>query len=506
MKNQTATCSKIFSAVVLLMAASGSPAFSQQPLGLFEGHADIGAVKNAGSAVYDAGKEEYTVTGSGVNMWFDHDEFHMLWKRMAGDFILNARAEFVGAGVDPHRKLGWIVRASLDSNSAYADVAVHGDGLTSLQFRRTLAAPTEEVKSTLTGANVIQLERKGNTYTMSVARYGEPLVSEQLADLVLGDEVYVGLFVCSHNKEVIEKAVFRDVRIVIPPKDDYVPYRDYLGSHLEVLDIETGNRKILYSAPVSLQAPNWTPDGKALIYNSNGLVYRFDLEQKQPAVINTDFATSNNNDHVLTFDGTMLGISHHSKDHENKSIIYTLPVQGGKPKLITDLGPSYLHGWSPDNKYLIYTAERNGDYDLYRISAKGGKEKRLTDTKGLDDGSEYSPDGKYIYFNSVRSGTMQIWRMRANGKNPEQLTNDEFNNWFPHISPDGKWVVFLSYQKDVAPGDHPFYKQVYLRLMPFAGGKPKVLAYVYGGQGTINVPSWSPDSKKVAFVSNTDLK
>jgi Tol biopolymer transport system component len=341
---------------------------------------------------------------------------------------------------------------------------------------------------------------------MSVARFGENFATEQIADLALDDEVYVGLCVCSHNKDVMEKAVFRDVRIIVPPKDDYVPYRDYIGSNLEILDIESGNRKIIHRSPESLQAPNWTPDGKALIYNHNGKLYRFDLAKNEPEVINTDFATSNNNDHVLTFDGRMLGISHHSKDDGNQSIIYTLPVQGGKPKRITAKGPSYLHGWSPDNKFLIYTAERNGDYDIYKISAKGGEEKRLTDAKGLDDGSEYTPDGKYIYFNSVRSGSMQIWRMKPDGNEQERITDDEFNNWFPHVSPDGKSIVFLSYTKEVAPNDHPFYKQVYLHLMPFEGGQPKVIAYVYGGQGTINVPSWSPDSKKVAFVSNTDLK
>jgi len=256
-----------------------------------------------------------------------------------------------------------------------------------------------------------------------------------------------------------------------------------------------------------LQAPNWTPDGKALIYNHNGRLYRFDLAQKLPMLLNTDFATSNNNDHVLTFDGKMLGISHHSKDDSNRSIIYTLPVQGGKPKRITAHGPSYLHGWSPDGEFLVYVGERNDEYDIYKISAKGGEEIRLTSAEGLDDGPEYTPDGKYIYFNSVRSGTMQIWRMKPEGGDQEQVTSDEYNNWFPHISPDGKWIIILSFSKEVDPSDHPFYKQVYLRLMPAAeGGKPKVIAYVYGGQGTINVPSWSPDSKKVAFVSNTEVK
>jgi Tol biopolymer transport system component len=100
---------------------------------------------------------------------------------------------------------------------------------------------------------------------------------------------------------------------------------------------------------------------------------------------------------------------------------------------------------------------------------------------------------------------MQLWRMKPDGKDPEPVTNDEYNNWFPHLSPDGRQIAFLSYGNDVAPAEHPYYKQVYLRLMPVEGGAPRVIAYVYGGQGTINVPSWSPDGRMLAFVSNSDL-
>jgi Tol biopolymer transport system component len=126
----------------------------------------------------------------------------------------------------------------------------------------------------------------------------------------------------------------------------------------------------------------------------------------------------------------------------------------------------------------------------------------LTSGNQLDDGSEYSPDGKYIYFCSTRSGKMQIWRMDPDGKNQTQLTFDELNNWFPHVSPDNKWIVFLSFPKEVPADKHPFYERVTIRMMPVNGGEVKVIAYLYGGQGTINVPSWSPDSKSIAFVSN----
>ncbi|CCH02337.1 Periplasmic component of the Tol biopolymer transport system-like protein [Fibrella aestuarina BUZ 2] len=494
-------------AIVLLCLLTAS-ATHAQPLGLFDGHTDVGKVKKAGSARYDAKKDEYMLTGAGYNIWFDHDEFHFLWKRMKGDFILTTRASLIGKGVDPHRKVGWMVRSSLDSNSAHINAAEHGDGLTSLQFRRKTGALTEEVKAKMTGADVIQLARRGNTYTMSVAKFGEPFITEQVTDLDLGDDVYVGLFIGSHNKDVVEQGVFSDVRISIPARENFVPYREYIGSNIEVLDLATTRRNILYYSPESLQAPNWTPDNKAFIYNSNGKIYRFDLKKKTPALLNTDYVTNNNNDHVLSFDGKMLGLSSSSKDHGNKSIVYTVSVGGGKPKQITPVGHSYLHGWSPDGKWLVYTAQRDGEFDIYKVSSTGGPETQLTTAKALDDGPEYSPDGKYIYFNSTRSGLMQIWRMDADGSNQIQITNDEFNNWFPHISPDGKQMVILSFLKDISPDDHPFYKQVYLRHIPIENGQPakttpRVLAYIYGGQGTINTPSWSPDSKKLAFISNS---
>jgi Tol biopolymer transport system component len=472
-------------------------------LGLFEGQTDVGNPSRPGSVNYDLETEVYRVRGAGQNIWADTDEFQFVWKRLKGDFILCARAEFIGQGVEPHRKLGLMVRSSLDTGSPHVNGVVHGDGLTSLQFRRTAGGLTEEIKSSITGAEVIQLERQGDRYILSVARFGEPFVATQLENLPLGNEVYVGLFVCAHNPDVVEEAVFKDVRITIPAWAELVPYRDHLGSRLEALDVNTGNRRVLMSTPEGIEAPNWTPDGTSLIYNSKGRLFRFPLATREPVMIDTGFADRNNNDHVLSFDGQMLGISHQPAETEGQSVIYTLPITGGEPRRVTDQYPSYLHGWSPDGKFLIYTGQRNDDFDIYRIPVEGGAEVRLTTAKGLDDGSEYAPDGKYIYFNSARTGTMQIWRMKPDGSDQEQLTHDELHDWFPHVSPDGKRVVFISFSKEIPADQHPYYQHVYLRVMPLDGGQPRVVAYLYGGQGTINVPSWSPDSRRVAFVSHT---
>lgn len=492
-----------FMPLVMQTSLAQEPAMKSSELAMLDGQADVGDAKLKGSTQFDEARQEFTLSGAGTNMWEGRDEFHFAWKRVTGDFQITAEVALVGDGVDPHRKLGVMFRDSLEPDSPYVDIAVHGDGTSSMQFRRTAGAITEQVHGPLIGAGVVQLERKGNQFTMRVARPGQPFATPRTLDIELAKESYVGIFVCSHNPDVVEKGTFHNVRLVQPAPEGFTPYRDYIGSRLEVLDVDTGRREVLHTTDDSMQAPNWTVDGKALIYNRNGKLYRFDLATRTATELNTGAATANNNDHVLSFDGSMLGISHHDPADGGRSHVFTLPVEGGEPKRVTQLGPSYFHGWSPDGRTLLYTGDRDGALDIYSIPAEGGEERRLTDAEGLDDGSEFTPNGSWIYFNSSRTGRMQIWRMTPSGADQQQVSDDDFNNWFPHISPDGKWIAMLSYLPEVEADDHPFYKQVMIRVMPAEGGPAKVVAHLYGGQGTMNVPSWSPDSKRLAFVSNS---
>jgi Tol biopolymer transport system component len=293
----------------------------------------------------------------------------------------------------------------------------------------------------------------------------------------------------------VEKAVFANVDLA----GDLAPVgKTTLYSALERVSIASTDRRVVYIAAERFEAPNWTHDGTSFLFNRNGRIYRLPAVGGDPALIDTGFANRCNNDHGISPDQTSLVISDQSQDDKG-SIVYIVPIGGGVPRRITQKSPSYWHGWSPDGKTLAFVGQRNDEFDIYTIPVTGGEETRLTTAKGLDDGPEYSPDGKYIYFNSERTGRMQIWRMRADGSEQEQVTVDDWNNWFPHISPDGVWMVFLSYEPDVK--GHPENKDVMLRIMSLSDNKVSVLARLFGGQGTINVPSWSPDSEEVAFVS-----
>ncbi|WP_373518034.1 TolB family protein, partial [Pricia sp.] len=272
-----------------------------------------------------------------------------------------------------------------------------------------------------------------------------------------------------------------------------------LESTLETIPLSSFDRRVVYHTKDHIEAPNWSPDGKTLIFNSEGSLYTIPVEGGTPEKIDTGFAKKINNDHGISPDGTQMVISDGTEN--GSSLIYTLPIGGGTPKKVTPIGPSYWHGWSPDGKTLAYCAERNGNYDIYTVPVEGGEETRLTDAGPLDDGPDYSPDGKYIYFNSARTGTMQIWRMKTDGSEQEQITTDAYHDWFAHPSPDGKWIVYVTFGTDVPAGSHPANKDVMLRLMDLQTKEIKVMAKLFGGQGTINVPSWSPDSQRVAFVS-----
>lgn len=273
-----------------------------------------------------------------------------------------------------------------------------------------------------------------------------------------------------------------------------------MKSHVETYDIETGTARLVLIHDGHIEAPNWTPDGRALIVNGGGRLFRLPLDAPALTQIDTGDLHRLNNDHGVSPDGTTLVVSQSAQPFT--SCIYTLPITGGTPTRVTPETPSWWHGWSPDGATLAYTANRSETWGIRTIPVTGGPETCVIEGGGHYDGPDYTPDGQWIWFNSDRGGSMDLWRVRPDGTDPRQMTDDARVNWFPHPSPDGTHVLYLAYEAGTE--GHPANRDVQLRLMPAEGGAPRILFDLFGGQGTINVPCWSPDARHFAFVRYSD--
>jgi TolB protein len=502
------------SALLIALAATTGVSQAQNAVGIFANHSDVGTVLHPGSSTFDSALGVYTLRGSGENMWATQDAYQFAWKKVSGDVDLTADIQFPNTAGNEHKKAVLIFRQSLDADSVYVDVALHGNSLTALQYRLEKGAPTQEVQSNFAPpmmkfpkpvfapARFRLIRRGGYAYLFIAAGPKEQLqYSGASIPIQLQGDFYAGIGVCAHDKNAVEEATFSNVRLrSLSPSIG----KPVLYSTLETVPVASTDRQVVYYAAGRFEAPNWSRDDSYFLFNRNGHLEKLLVKGGTAEAINTGDETRLNNDHGISPEGTLLAVSDNSKETNSAtgahdSLVYVLPVGGGNPRQITKTGPSYWHGWSPDGKTLAFVGQRNGNFDIYTIPVTGGEERRMTTAKGLDDGPEYSPDGEYIYFNSERTGHMQIWRMKADGSDQEQVFADDYNNWFPHISPDGKWMVFLTYEPEVS--GHPENKNVMLRVMSLADKKITVLANLFGGQGTINVPPWSPDSKEVAFVS-----
>jgi regulation of enolase protein 1 (concanavalin A-like superfamily) len=489
---------------LLLCCAAARGAGAQ---GVFETSGDVGVTPVAGKSAYEAATGEYRISGGGANMWAAADAFHFLYRKLSGDFALTADVRLVGAGKVAHRKAALMVRQSLDADAVYADVALHGDGLTALQYRPTAGALTQEFRSELTAPLRLRIERRGSRFTMFAGAPGEPLKPAGPATVALRDPVYVGLAVCSHDVNLLETAIFSNVKL--EPLAAQAAQRPRLASRISIFDLASRTTRTVYTAREIFEAPNWSRDGKHLLVNSRGRLLRLPVDGgAEPQPVELDPALRCNNDHDYSPDGKQIGLSAASPA-SRQSQVYVAGADGSNPRLLTALAPSYFHGWSPDGKFLAFVGQRGGKYNLFRVPVGGGEEQRLTSESPYDDGPDYSPDGKWIYFNSNRSGAWDVWRMPADGAGPgdaraERVTSDEREDWFPHPSPDGKWMLVFSFPQGVT-GHGERMPGVQLRLFPLPGAtmrpmRPDVLTTFFGGQGTINVNSWSPDSKRFAYV------
>jgi Tol biopolymer transport system component len=461
---------------------------------LFDRPGDVGAVVEAGKSEWDRNGAWYRVTGAGENMWFAKDAFHMLSKEVEGDVSISADFDWLTAGGHEHKKAGVILRADRTPDAPYADMIAHGDGTLSMQYRKVRGGPTLEVKTALRAPATLRIARHGDVVSAEVAPKGGTFQPIGALSIPMGAKIEAGLAVCSHEPNAKQTANFTNVALAEDGAVD--EKRRVVESTLEVMDVDTGARTIVYRAKKHFEAPNWSKDGH-LYFNGGGALWRVPAIGGEPVRIDTD-GVRINNDHGISPDGQWMAISGNKGD--GGSQIFVIPVNGGAARLVSPVKPSYWHGWSPDGKTHVFCAERNKNYDVYSIPSDGGAETRLTTADGLDDGPEYSPDGGFVYFNSVRSGVMQIWRMKPDGSAQEKISQGEVTaDWFAHPSPDGARIVYIAYEKSVE--GHPPNKEVVLKMAAMDGSNPKIIATLFGGQGTINVPSWSPDSKKIAFVS-----
>ncbi|MGB6691571.1 MAG: hypothetical protein WBE76_27355 [Terracidiphilus sp.] len=487
-------------AMISQLSASGQA--HSNSLGLFQSQSDVGSVTPPGKLSYDRATHIYTISSAGENLWSTVDGFHFVWKKMSGDASLTADMSFLNtsANPSPHRKTLLMFRQTLDGDAVYVDAAQHGVGMTALQYRSAKGATTSDIELNIASPRRVKIEKHGDVFTLFISNTGEPLHQAGASiKLHLAEPFYVGIGVCSHNKDVVESATFANVELqaLHPPSE---PAQMALYSTLETVGTNDNFTRAVVARSVSghMEAPNWTSDGKALIFNQDGHLWTIPADGGDIQMIDTGAASKCTGSHGLSPDSKWLAISCAMPD-KPEIRVYIVPSHGGPPKLVTDNPNSYWHSWSPDGKMILFVRPNKGALVIYSIPAQGGEEKALTPLDGVSDDPDYSPDGEYIYFNSNRGGTMQIWRMHPDGSAPEQVTSDGMNNWTPHPSPDGKSIVILSYPREIT--GHPANKDIQLRILSPGDKNIRTLVNIVGGSGTDNVPNWAPDGQHLAFVS-----
>jgi Tol biopolymer transport system component len=506
-------------AVAAVWMAAGVRPEALAPIGLFEDQVDVGvpATIGPGSASYDAAKKTYTIAGGGENMWATADHFHYVWKKMSGDVTLSATIQFTAtqpAGTTPvdHRKACLVLRQTLDADSLYADAAAHGNGMTALQWRAAKGDVSHDIETNIVGPKRLRIEKRGDYVSMFVADPGKAWRPAGGSTRIhLTGDFYVGLGVSSHSTDRIDTATFSDVEIATPAP---MAADAQLVSTLETIVLSSKDRRVVHVSAKGdpIESPNWLQGTtNTLVYNAGGKLFRVraDLPRAEPNVKGPltpepvalgDLRRITGN-HVLSRSGAMWAVTDESQvvGGQRRPLIFTASTGGGPARRVTSQSPSYVHGFSPDGRTIVYSGERDGNLDIYAMGVAGGDEQRLTTDAGRDEGAEFSPDGQSIYFTSDRGGAAQIWRMHADGTAQEAVTTDDQSNWSPHLSPDGRTLVFLSAAKGAVGRQQN--GDVTLRRMNLADGTVDDLTTFFGGQGTMNVSSFAPTGLHLAFVS-----
>ena len=501
----------LLAAAAAMSARAAAPASHRaQALGLFQAESNIGNVVPAGSARYDADRQVYVIASAGANAWYHIDHFNYLWTRAAGDLALSARIAFpprrYNHDPNPHRKGVLMFRESLAPGSAYVDAALHGVGLTALQYRREQGANTPDIELDIDAPQTLRLEKRGDVFTLYVSQSGQALHQVGASVRVhLRAPFYVGLGALSHDPQTTDVVEFSHVSLE-QLKPASTGARVTLYSTLQTIEFTNQYRRavVIRSVPAYMQSADWAPDGKSILVYEDGRIETVPYltpdggGAAQPIAV--DRLTGCSGNFGLSPDGKVLAVSC-SRVPGGLHQVYLLPEEGsGVPRQLTKGGTaSFFHAWSPDGKIVAFTRGSASRADIFTIPVAGGSETRLTrDT--INDGPVYSPDGQYIYFDSSRSGTTQIWRMRADGSQAEQMTDDDFLNSSPHISPDGGTLAFLSQPGGLRGGFGP----AVLRVMRFDDGLIQSVVELAGDRGSFSMQPWG-SAKRLAFITYQEL-
>ncbi len=496
-------------AAAAMSAGAAAPA-AAPPLGLFQAEADIGNVVPAGSARYDAGSRVYTIDSAGANTWYHVDHFNYLWTRASGDLALTARISFPPSRYrhepNPHRKGVLMFRQSLTPGSAYVDAALHGVGLTALQYRREQGANTPDIELNVGAPQTLRLEKRGDVFTLYVSRPGKRM--HQVGACVqvhLRAPFYVGIGALSHDPQTTDAIEFSHVGLErLQPVPARIRRRLY--STLQTIEFTNQYRRavVIRTVPGYMQSADWAPDGKSILVDEDGGIERIPYLNPdaggppQPLAVGGLVGCSGN--FGLSPDGKILAVSCSRVAGEPHQIYLLQAAGGGVPRQLTKRPEaSFFHAWSPDGKTVAFTRGSASHADIFTIPAAGGLETRLTrDTR--NDGPAYSPDGQYIYFDSSRGGTTQIWRMRTDGSQAEQISDDDFLNSSPHVSPDGGALAFLSQLPRRGGGPGP----AVVRMMRFDDGLIQSVVQLRGDRGSFSMQPWG-NAKRFAFITYQEL-
>jgi len=483
-------------------------------LGIFQGSADVGrpSVIGPGAARYDWRTRSYELTGGGANMWGTGDHFRYLWLKVSGDVALEASVRFTDSQPDsgeaqPHRKACLVVRQSLDSSAAYADAALHADGLTSLQWRDAPGAVTHEVQSATSAPTRLRIEKRGDYVSMYVAQGAEPLrPSGGATRLALSGPFYLGLGVTAHDSTRWETATFTDVRVarLAPATTD-----DAVVSTIETISLRSKDRRVaaVETASSPVVGAWWYPDSTRMLYFRDGDEQLSRVQADLPgrpaspnriATPQRVRSTITSCRECQTADTGRRWSVRDDDSHTNPTLALSWTESASAAFVTGNADPELgmIARWSPDGSALVFASLK--DHQIYLVRARSREPSKLT-TRGRNADPVFSPDGRYVYFSSDRSGRWQLWRVNLDGSTPEQLTRDDAESSRPYVSPDGRSIAFLSF--DGATTNRGALRDARLRLLTLADGKVEELAKLLAGDSSLAAYPWSPDGQYLAFVS-----